>query len=150
MRGVVLAFVIVIIYSAGLALTTALVVDVPSALGHANRPPMIWIVTSGGIGGVAALHLCWDWFGHPSIDGAKQAIFGGFLLTAVAAVATGTLIAPGQGSLLAIPALLAMFWQWQMVAVFWGLTLFACHQLAAQWRRERESVFEMPDNPLPS
>ena len=142
----ILAYVLVAAYAAIIAFATTYIF---AGSSWSIQTPMIWNMAAGALGGLFALRLTLNWFGHPSLRGAGWAISGGIILTILASVAAGTLMEPGFGTMNAFPAVLVTFWKLQFVLVFWCVALFGCHLMVGKWRQERETVFHMPENPLP-
>lgn len=148
-RGIVLAYLGLAIFGAGLAFT------VVNRLGGAQEllRPLgwvdLWMILAGALGADAGLFLGADKLGHAGWRGVKRALAGCLIISLSASVVAGTLALPGFGTMFGPFATAITFWQSPIVLVFWLMMLLACHLLFANWRRERETLFTIPDDGLP-
>jgi hypothetical protein len=67
-----------------------------------------------------------------------------------AAVSAGTLALPGYGTMFAPFAAALTFWELPLLLLFWVIVMTASHMLYAIWRRERDTLFVLHDDGIPT
>ncbi len=149
-RSVLLAYIGVGLFGAGLSFNVVNTLgggqEIIRSLGLLD----LWMILAGALGAMGALFSTWDRFGHPGWKGAKRATWGFPLLSIAAAVMAGTLALPGYGTMFGPFAAGLAFVQVPLLLIFWMAIVLASHLLIAIWRRERDTLFTVPDDGIPT
>lgn len=145
-RGVLLAYIGVAVFGAGLAHTVVNNLGGNHEILRTLTTYDIWMILSGALGADIALYVSRDKFGQPSGAGLGQALIGMFTVTFIAAVVAGTFALPGYGTMFGPFAAFVTFWASPLLLIFWGMMLLATHWLYARWRSERDTVFAEPED----
>ena len=105
----------------------------------------LWSILSGSIGALAALYLGRKSFGYPGRFGWARAFVGIGFVTFMAALIGGTIALPIFGTMFGPFALALTFFAHPGLLAFWVFILICTHLLAQNYRRERDSIFKLPN-----
>lgn len=105
----------------------------------------VWVTVAGIAGGFAGLRLTEHLFGHPGAWGALRALGGIVMICVTAPVIAGSLALPLYGTMFGPFMLGTTLVAVPLLGLIWAGTLLAVHLCLTPWRRERDSVFSVPD-----
>lgn len=105
------------------------------------NPGTVWMLLSGAIGAMTALHLRRDHLGRAGLPGLGRAVISGLWITVVGGLIAGTLALPVYGTMFGTWLLLVVLAQTPIMTLLWAMMLGACHMMLGRWRAERDSVF---------
>ena len=129
-------------YAAVMAVGSGIGLKIMAAMEGENaippEPTLVdnWIVIACGIAAGAALYLAQGWLGGRGVLGLARALVAMVLVTFVAALIAGTLVAPFYGTLAAPFVLLSEFISAPLLAAAWIGVLFCAHLLCVIRRDE--------------
>lgn len=132
------------LFGAALAFIVVLRLDSGAVFNRPMTTYEYWIVTSGFIGGAAAVYLSRHTLGH---SGVSITLRGMASTTFLAALIAGTLGLPLYGTMFGPFTLVLIFAASPITAILWFCNLYAVHVFIREWQRERNSIFgeEMPE-----
>lgn len=149
-RSVLLAFIGVAIFGAGLSFTVVNRLGGSDTILRALGAYDYWIILAGALGAAVGLYIGSPRLGHPGLLGFRRALFGYVVVTFAATVVAGSLALPGYGTMFGPFAAILTFWETPLLLAFWATVLVACHLLFAIWRRERDTLFVIHDDGIPT
>lgn len=136
-KSVVLAYVAVMIASAGLTVLIVLGLDQAWANLQFASPFTWWVVLSGAVSGGIGLFAARGWMGKTNMMGIARAIIGSIVIAFVASVVAGTLIHPLDGTVFAPVLLLTTFIEKAWLALSWLAVVLGAHHLMTALADER-------------
>jgi hypothetical protein len=101
----------------------------------------IWLVVSGGLGGMGGLRLVRDRLGHPGLPGLWHSLIGAFYATFLAGLIGGSLALPLYGTMFGPFTLAVTLLGAPMLLVMWGVVFVIAHLQLREWQSERNSIF---------
>jgi len=140
-RGVLLAYVVVSVFGAGLALTVVSQLGGENTILRALGIYDMWVIIAGAMGSAMGLFISQRWLGHPGIAGWRKAIIGIPVVSFICAICGGTLALPFYGTMFGPFSVLVTFIGSPILGVFWTAILLSAHALMLEWRQERDSIF---------
>ncbi len=149
-RSVMLAFIGVSLFGAGLSFTIVNRLGGEDSILRALGAYDYWVILAGALGAALGLFIGQDRLGHAGWPGARRALFGLPVISFAAAVSAGTLALPGYGTMFGPFAAVLCFWETPLLLLFWFIILVATHMLYAIWRRERDTLFVVHDDGIPT
>ncbi len=145
-RSVVLAYIGVALFGAGLSFTIVNNLGGDDTILRSLSTYDYWVIFAGAVGAALGLFVGQGRLGHAGWPGARRAIFGLIVVTFAATVTGGTLALPGYGTMFGPLAAGLTFWETPLLLLFWTIILIACHMLFAIWRRERDTLFVIEED----
>ena len=106
----------------------------------------LWMMVSGVIGSCLALSFSFKDLGHGGWWGAKHLMRAIVAVTVTGAVIGGTLALPLYGTMFGPLLVVMTLAAHRLLAVFWIATIIAAHFGHLIWRRERDSLFAVPED----
>lgn len=134
MKSLVVAYGVTMAVAAGLSYLITDMMLQPGTINSETSMYNVWVVVAGGLSAGTALHLGRAWFGGRGVLGCARLVLGMVMVTIVAAVIAGTLIAPLFGGLAAPVVLLTTFVAMPWLAVSWFVLMMGVHVLIGVWR----------------
>ncbi|MEY1555973.1 hypothetical protein AB3Y40_10105 [Yoonia sp. R2331] len=149
-RSIVLAYIGVALFGAGLSFTVVNNLGGEDTILRTLTPYDYWVILSGALGAAVGLYFGGKWFGRAGWAGLRHGAVGLCVTTFAASVAAGTFALPGYGTMFGPFAAVLTFLESPLLLVFWVSILTACHLLFATWRRERDTLFAIHDDGIPT
>ena len=106
----------------------------------------LWMILAGLIGSCVALYLSSENLGHGGWQGLRRLLTAMLAITIFGAAIGGTLALPLYGTMFGPLLVVLTLAANRLLALFWIATLVAAHFGHLMWRRERDSLFVMPED----
>lgn len=113
----------------GLALAAWRFLTLHGAIAPMGVRSVAWVAVSGLAGGLAAFEVHRRMMSTPGLRGTVKAVGAQMLTALVAAMITGSLIVPGQGTLYAVVVLAQMIGQVPTMLPLWLVEMLLFHML---------------------